>query len=154
MAVAAISKYEFAPADTQDKFHGAQLLYIGWEDHLLFCAPFCFPFPATMRFGDVVSGPMQAAFGYHPDFARIDWAKVEWLKSGKPFAPGFRQVAGRERPQAQGCDPLPHARAQRHQGFLQLIGCRQGVAFARCALRVRHTNHKKGSAPHELRTDH
>ena len=43
MAVAAVSKYEFAPADSQDKFHGAQLLYIGWEDHLLFCAPFAFP---------------------------------------------------------------------------------------------------------------
>lgn len=89
MAVAAVSKYEFAPADTQDKFHGAQLLYIGWEDHLLFCAPFCFPFPPTMRFCDVVEGPMKAAFGYHPDFAQIDWAKVEWLKSGKPFAPDF-----------------------------------------------------------------
>ena len=89
MAVAAVSKYEFAPADTQDKFHGAQLLYIGWEDHLLFCAPFAFPFPATMRFGDVVAGPMQVAFGYHPDFAQIDWAKAEWFKSGKPFTPDF-----------------------------------------------------------------
>ena len=42
-----------------------------------------------MRFGDVVAGPMQAAFGYHPDFAQIDWAKVEWLKSGKPVALDF-----------------------------------------------------------------
>ena len=89
MAVAAISTYEFPPADSQEKFHGAQLLYIGWEDHLLFCAPFCFPFPPTMRFGDVVAGPMLAAFGYHPDFAQIDWAKVEWLKSGKPVALDF-----------------------------------------------------------------
>lgn len=89
MAVAAISKYEFAPADTQDKFHGAQLLYIGWEDHLLFCAPFAFPFPPTMRFGDVVAGPMLAAFGYHPDFAQIDWAKAEWFKSGKPVTLDF-----------------------------------------------------------------
>ncbi len=26
-------------------------------------------------------------YGCHPDFARIDWSKVEWLKSGKPWRP-------------------------------------------------------------------
>lgn len=89
MAVAAIKAYDFPPADSIGKFHGAQLLYIGWEDHLLFCAPFAFPFPATMRFGDVVDAALPGAFGYHPDFARIDWARVEWFKSGKPFTPDF-----------------------------------------------------------------
>ncbi|HQA11454.1 phenol hydroxylase subunit P4 [Zoogloea sp.] len=87
MAVAAVKEYQFAPADTVDKFHGAQLLYIGWEDHLLFCAPFAFPFPPTMRFGDIIAGVLPGAFGYHPDFAQIDWSKVEWLKSGKPWQP-------------------------------------------------------------------
>ena len=43
MAVAAVKPYEFEPADAVGNFHGAQLLYIGWEDHLLFCAPFCLP---------------------------------------------------------------------------------------------------------------
>lgn len=89
MAVAAITKYEFAPADTQDKFHGAQLLYIGWEDHLLFCAPFAFPFPPTMRFGDIISNVLPGVFGYHPEFAQIDWSKAEWLKSGKPVTLDF-----------------------------------------------------------------
>ena len=89
MAVAAVKDYDFPPADTMDKFHGAQLLYIGWEDHLLFCAPFAFPFPPSMRFGDIVGGVLPSAFGYHPDFAQIDWAKAEWFKSGKPFAPDF-----------------------------------------------------------------
>ena len=56
MAVAAVKEYQFAPADSMDKFHGNQLLYIGWEDHLLFCAPFAFPFPPTMRFGDIIAG--------------------------------------------------------------------------------------------------
>ena len=32
-------------------------------------------------------------FGYHPDFAKIDWSKVEWLKSGQP-----RQVDFSTRP--------------------------------------------------------
>jgi len=61
MSVVAIAPYEFTPRDVRENFP-APLLYIGWEDHLLFCAPFAFPFPPTMRFGDVVAGPMQAAF--------------------------------------------------------------------------------------------
>ncbi|THF61858.1 phenol hydroxylase [Pseudothauera nasutitermitis] len=89
MAVAAITQYEFAPLDSVEKFHGNQLLYIGWEDHLLFCAPFALPFPPAMRFGDIVTGVLPGCFGYHPDFARIDWAKAEWFKSGKPWQPDF-----------------------------------------------------------------
>lgn len=87
MAVAAVKEYQFAPADSVDKFHGNQLLYIGWEDHLLFCAPFAFPFPPAMRFGDIIAGVLPGVFGYHPDFAQIDWSKVEWLKSGQPWQP-------------------------------------------------------------------
>ncbi len=89
MAVAALRKYEFEPADKLENFHGAQLLYIGWEDHLLFCAPFCLALPPTTRFGDVVRDLLPGIFGYHPDFARIDWAKVEWFKSGQPWQPDF-----------------------------------------------------------------
>ena len=79
--------YQGTPKDTMDKFHGNQLLYIGWEDHLMFCAPFAFPFPPAMRFGDIVSHVLPAAFGYHPDFAKIDWGCVEWFKSGQPWTP-------------------------------------------------------------------
>lgn len=89
MAVAAIGKYEFQPLDAVENFHGAQLLYVGWEDHLLFCAPFAFPLPPTMPFGDLVERVLPDAFGYHPDFARIDWSEAEWFKSGQPWQPDF-----------------------------------------------------------------
>ena len=87
MAVAAVKEYQFAPADSVDKFHGNQLLYIGWEDHLLFCAPFAFPFPPTMRFGDILTAVLPGVYGYHPDFAQIDWSKAEWFKSSQPWQP-------------------------------------------------------------------
>lgn len=87
MPVVAAKKYEFAPADSQDKFHGAQLLFIGWEDHLMFCAPFAFPLPAAMPFGALLEQVIPGAFGYHPDVAKIDWSQALWLKSGKPFSP-------------------------------------------------------------------
>jgi phenol hydroxylase P4 protein len=65
------------------------LLFVGWEDHLMFCAPFAFPFPPVMPFGALVEQVLPGAFGYHPDFAKIDWSKTEWLKSGQPFSPDF-----------------------------------------------------------------
>ena len=86
MSVVAIAPYEFTPRDVRENFP-APLLYIGWEDHLMFCAPFAFPFPPTMPFRAVVEQVLPGAFGYHPDFAKIDWNAVEWLKSGKPWAP-------------------------------------------------------------------
>lgn len=86
MPVAAVSPYEFAPKDPVSKFP-APLLYIGWEDHKMFCAPFCAPMPPTMKFGELVQGALPGMFGAHPDFARIDWSQAEWFKSGQPFRP-------------------------------------------------------------------
>ena len=86
MSVASVVPYDLPARDTVDKFP-APLLYIGWEDHLLFCAPFCLPLPPDMPFGALASQVLPGVFGYHPDFARIDWDQVQWLKSGKPFTP-------------------------------------------------------------------
>lgn len=87
MPVAAIKEYVGVPRDSADRFHGAQLLYVGWEDHLMFCAPFCFPFPPVMPFRDLIEKVLPSAYGYHPDWAKIYWSKAQWLKSGKPWQP-------------------------------------------------------------------
>ena len=94
MTVAAIKEYNFPPADSLDKFHGAHLIYVGWDQHLLFCAPYCFPLPPTMPFGAMVEQVLPPAFGYHPEFKQIDWSQVQWLRSngtaaGEPFTPDF-----------------------------------------------------------------
>ena len=83
MSVVAVKPYNFPAKDVRENFP-APLLYIGWEDHLLFCAPFAFPFPPGMRFGDIIAGVLPGVFGYHPDFAQIDWSKAEWFKSSQP----------------------------------------------------------------------
>lgn len=87
MSVVSLKPYDFPAADSQDKFHGNQLLYVGWEDHLMFCAPFCWPLPGAMSFGELLEKVLPGGFGYHPDFKKIDWSKVEWFKSGKPWRP-------------------------------------------------------------------
>ena len=92
MGVAAIQEYQFQSADRLENFHGNQLLYIGWDQHLMFCAPFCLPLSPNMRFGDVIEKVLPGVFGYHPDFAKIDWSKAEWLKSSQPWQADFDQT--------------------------------------------------------------
>lgn len=87
--VAAVKPYQFAAPDRLENFHGNQLVYVGWDQHLMFCAPFCFPLPPAMPFGALVEQVLPGAFGYHPEFARIDWKQAQWLKGGKPFTPDF-----------------------------------------------------------------
>lgn len=74
--------------DRVELFHGNQLLYIGWEDHMMICAPFALPLPPAMPFGDMVEKVLPTtSFTGHPDWPKIDWSKVEWLRSGQPFKP-------------------------------------------------------------------
>ncbi|OIQ98183.1 phenol 2-monooxygenase [mine drainage metagenome] len=86
MTVVALKPYSFPPKDSVGKFP-APLLYIGWEDHLLFCAPHCLPLPPDMPFSVLTENVLPGVYSYHPDFAKIDWSKVEWFKSGQPFKP-------------------------------------------------------------------
>ncbi|KAB2887621.1 MAG: phenol hydroxylase [Burkholderiaceae bacterium] len=86
MSTVALQPYDFPAKDVRGNFP-APLLYIGWEDHLMFCAPFCLPLPPDMPFGALATQVLPGVFGEHPDFARIDWSRAEWLKSGQPWQP-------------------------------------------------------------------
>lgn len=86
MSVVALEAYSFPPKDVRGNFP-APLLYIGWEDHLMFCAPFCLPLPPDTPFGALATAVLPGIYGYHPDFAKIDWSQVQWFKSGRPLDP-------------------------------------------------------------------
>ena len=92
MAVQALKDYQFSPADSQDKFHGGQLLYIGWDDHLMFCAPFAYCLPPDTPFLDLCEKILPNSFGYHPDWAKVDFTKATWLKSGQPCCANSSRV--------------------------------------------------------------
>ncbi|SEP88255.1 phenol 2-monooxygenase P4 subunit [Solimonas aquatica] len=95
MSVRALKTYEVAPLDSVDRFHGSQLLYVGWDDHLMFCAPFALCLSPTTLFRDIQTQILPELYGAHPDFKNIDWNKVQWLKSGQPWTPEpDRTVAG------------------------------------------------------------
>lgn len=87
MSVVALKDYPARVMDGVEKFHGAQLLFVGWDQHLMFCSPFAWALPPTTPFKDLIEKLFPPAFGAHPDFAKIDWAEVEWFKSGQPWKP-------------------------------------------------------------------
>eukprot|EP01136_Pigoraptor_vietnamica_P037661 Opistho-1_new@105941 len=75
--------------DTVDKFHGNQLLAIGWDRHLMYATPVCIPVPPQMPFGALVENVLPTLYGQHPQFAQIDWATVRWTRSSEAFEPQF-----------------------------------------------------------------
>jgi phenol hydroxylase P4 protein len=89
MPVIAIKPFIGVPKDTADKFHGNQLLYVGWDRHLMFYAPICLCLPPATLFGDLVKGPLSEAFSPHSEWSKIDWSAAKWLRSGEAFRPDF-----------------------------------------------------------------
>ena len=73
--------------DSVEKFHGNQLVYVGWDHHTSICTANCYPLPPQMPFGALTSDVLPSVLAQHPDFPRIDWAEVEWLLDGQPFKP-------------------------------------------------------------------
>ncbi|HZX32048.1 MAG TPA: phenol hydroxylase subunit P4 [Rhodocyclaceae bacterium] len=92
MAVKALKHYQFPAADTQDKFHGNQLVYVGWDKHLFFCAPFAFCLPPNTRFGDLCDKVLPQAFSAHPEWSQVDLSKAVWKKSGQPWQPDMNKT--------------------------------------------------------------
>ena len=82
-----IGDYPVLQQDAEDKFHGKHLLYLHWENHPMFAAPFCIPVPRTLPFGAVIMEVLPELYGEHPEFEDIDWKRTLWFSSGKRFIP-------------------------------------------------------------------
>lgn len=80
--------YKGEVKDRIELFHGNQLLYVGWDQHMMICAPIALSLPPTTSFSDLVGKVLPTtAYAQHPDWPNVDWSKAEWLRSGKPFEP-------------------------------------------------------------------
>lgn len=87
MSVNAISEYTAVPKDRVENFNGMQLLYVYWEDHLMYCSPFAFLVAPDMTLGDFLKDVLKPAIADHPDSAKADLLKADWQLNGKPYAP-------------------------------------------------------------------
>lgn len=86
MTILSLGNYDFPARDALSNFP-APLLFIGWDDHLMFCSPVCLCLPADMSFATLQTEVLANTYGSHPDFEKIDWDQVKWLKSGQPWTP-------------------------------------------------------------------
>lgn len=73
--------------DSVEKFGGAQLVYIGWDKHQMFCSSRAFPLPPAMTFQELLDNVMPEAFGQHPEFTKIDWQQAQWILDNQVFQP-------------------------------------------------------------------
>ena len=89
MAVKALYEYHGELKDTLEDFGGVPLIYIGWDQHLMFCSAIALPLPFGTKFRDLPEKVLPGAYDQHPDFARIDWNAVEWLLDGEPLRPDW-----------------------------------------------------------------
>ncbi|WP_322044550.1 phenol hydroxylase subunit P4 [Paraburkholderia sp. J67] len=90
MAVIALKEGYGGPTrDRIENFHGNQLLYVGWDDHLMFCAPHCIAVPPATTFGSLVRDMIAPMYAPHPDWSAVRIESVEWLRSGERFEPDF-----------------------------------------------------------------
>ena len=88
MAVVALQDgYQGEVLDQEENFHGNRVVYLHWEDHLMFCAAIAFPLPPGMPFGGLLEEIIPTYYGAHPDFKNIDWAKVRWTLDGEEITP-------------------------------------------------------------------
>ena len=84
-----VGEYPLRQQDTEDRFYGKRLIYLSWENHLMYAAPFCVPLPANLPFGALVHDVLPEIYGEHPEFEQIDWHRTQWMNSDKKFRPDF-----------------------------------------------------------------
>lgn len=89
MTINTIGAYAFAPLDRQENFHGNQLLYVGWDRHLMFCSPFALLVAPTQSFAELIEQVLRPAIAAHPDSAEADLYRASWYLNDAPFQPDF-----------------------------------------------------------------
>lgn len=80
-------EYPITMMDSVDRFHGNQVVYVGWDHHTSICTANAYPLPPDMPFGALTEAVLPSVLGPHPDFPQIQWDKVEWMLDGKAFTP-------------------------------------------------------------------
>jgi len=86
MSVTAIGSYEHTAHDTADRF-AAPLLYVAWDEHMMFAAPIVQMLPLNTPFDALIHKVLPKLYGEHPDFATIQWDKAQWFRGSTMVMP-------------------------------------------------------------------
>mgnify|MGYP003475334101 CR=1 FL=1 len=89
MAVKSIKPYIGTPRDLVANFNGKQIVYVCWNQHLLFAAPFMLVVEPGMRFGDLLEPAFQRLPRPDPEPAASRWSVAGWQKRNQAWTPDF-----------------------------------------------------------------
>lgn len=89
MSVVSRKEYIGVPRDRVENFNGNQLVYVGWDNHLLFASAFLLFVSPESTFRDLVKNNVVPLIAADPDAEKIDWDNVSWLNGNKPWAPDW-----------------------------------------------------------------
>lgn len=89
MTVKSTKEYVGVPRDLVANFNGKQLVYVRWDQHLLFATALVLYVSPEMTFRELLEGQLKTLLQPDPDVAAVNWANVEWQKSGRPWTPDF-----------------------------------------------------------------
>lgn len=87
MAVKAISEYTAVPSDLVENFNGMQLLYVHWQNHIMFCAPFALLVSPDATLPEVFASHIQPAIAPHPESAKVKYDDIQWTLNGESYEP-------------------------------------------------------------------
>jgi len=87
MAVTSTKPYIGVARDTVANFNGKQIVYVYWEQHLLFSTPYLTVVEPGMRFADFLANVVKPLMQPDPDAAKVDLTQVEWTSGKKAFKP-------------------------------------------------------------------
>ncbi len=88
MATASLNPGYAGPVrDRVENFHGAQLVYVHWEDHLNFCSSIALPLPPQTPFGALTSEILPSLYSVDPEWAEVDLSTARWMLDGADWAP-------------------------------------------------------------------
>ncbi|MEO0315653.1 MAG: hypothetical protein RI928_2109 [Pseudomonadota bacterium] len=86
MNVAAINQEVHASHDSAAHF-SQPLIYIGWDEHMMFAAPIVQLLSLETSFDELMHKVLPALYGAHPQFALIHWEQVQWFRGSTMFTP-------------------------------------------------------------------
>lgn len=89
MAVTSTKPYVAVPRDVVANFNGKQIVYVNWEQHLLFATPFMLVVEPGMRFGDLLANVVKPLMQADPDSGAVDLIQVAWRKGKSAWQPDF-----------------------------------------------------------------
>ena len=89
MPVVSTKPFVGVPRDVVANFNGKQIVYVYWEQHLLFATPLMLIVEPGMTFGDLLEQVVKPLIQPDPDAAVVDLRQVAWRMGGQPWTPDF-----------------------------------------------------------------